>query len=150
MIGGGAGLPQLDRMTCIPFKRNQQDLARLLASCDLLVHPGDRETFGLIVLEAMACGIPVVGTIEGGVSELVEPGTGTLVEPNNVSRLCEGIEAIYARDREQLGTNALRHARENYDWNRILPQLLERYAGLMAARQRAELELEAERRIVAE
>lgn len=150
MIGGGSELPALDRMTCIPFKRNQQDLARLLASCDVLVHPGDRETFGLIVLEAMACGIPVIGTTVGGVSELVEPDTGLLVEPNSVPRLCEAIEAIYRRDMEQLGKNALRHAREHYDWNRILPQLLQRYAGLLAARQRAELELEAERLIVAE
>ncbi len=148
LIGGGMKLPQLDRMTCIPFKRNQQDLARLLASSDVLVHPGDRETFGLIVLEAMACGIPIVGTTGGGVSELVEPGTGILVQPNSVSQLCEGIEAIYRCDMAELGKNALRHAREQYDWNRIMPQLLQRYAGLLASRERAELE--AERIFVAE
>ncbi|MCC6072795.1 glycosyltransferase [Massilia sp. GCM10020059] len=148
MIGGGTRLPQLDRMTCIPFKRNQQDLARLIASSDVLVHPGDRETFGLIVLEAMACGIPVVGTTGGGVAELVEPGTGILVEPNSVAQLCEGIDAIYRCDMAELGKNALHHAREQYDWNRIMPQLLQRYAGLLASRQRAELE--AERIFVAE
>lgn len=148
MIGGGIKLPQLDQMTCIPFKRNQQDLARLIASCDVLVHPGDRETFGLIALEAMACGIPVVGTTDGGVSELVEPGTGILVKPNSVAQLCEGIDAIYRCDMAELGKNALRHAREHYDWNRIMPQLLQRYAGLLASRQRAELE--AERIFVAE
>ena len=148
LIGSGMKLPQLDRMTCIPFKRNQQELARLLASSDVLVHPGDRETFGLIVLEAMACGTPVVGTTEGGVSELVEPGTGILVEPNSVARLCEGIDAIYRCDMAELGKAALRHAREQYDWNRIMPQLLKRYAGVLATRERAELE--AERIFVAE
>lgn len=148
LIGGGMKLPPLDRMTCLPFKRNQQDLARLLASCDVLVHPGDRETFGLIVLEAMACGIPVVGTTAGGISELVEDGTGILVEPNSVSQLCEGIEAIYRCDMPELGKNALRHAREQYNWNRIMPQVLQRYAGLLATRERAELE--AERIFVAE
>jgi alpha-1,6-mannosyltransferase len=148
LVGGGMKLPQLDRMTCIPFKRNQQDLARLLASCDVLVHPGDRETFGLIVLEAMACGTPVVGTNGGGVAELVEPGTGILVEPNSVARLCEGIDAIYRCDMDEMGKNALRHAREQYDWDRIMPQLLQRYAGLLATRERGELE--SERIFVAE
>lgn len=142
LIGAGMALPSCERMTCVPFKRNQQDLARLIASSDVLVHPGDRETFGLIVLEAMACGIPVVGTSGGAVAELVEPGTGMLVEPNSVARLCEGIEAIYRSDYRQLGKNALRHAREHYDWNRIMPQLLQRYAGLLATRERAELEAE--------
>ncbi len=148
LIGGGMKLPPLERTTCIPFKRNQQDLARLIASCDVLVHPGDRETFGLIVLEAMACGIPVVGTNSGGVAELVEPSTGILVEPNSVAHLCDGIDAIYRCDIAQLGKNALRRAREQYDWNHIMPQLLQRYAGLLASRERAELE--AERIFVAE
>ena len=148
LIGGGTKLPAIERMTCVPFKRNQQDLARLIASCDVLVHPGDRETFGLIVLEAMACGIPVVGTSSGGVAELVDPSTGILVEPNSVAQLCEGIDAIYRCDMAQLGKNALRRAREQYDWNHIMPQLLQRYAGLLASRERAELE--AERIFVAE
>ncbi|MGZ8289854.1 MAG: glycosyltransferase [Telluria sp.] len=142
LIGGGGSVPKIEHMTCMPFKRNQQDLARLLGSCDALVHPGDRETFGLIVLEAMACGVPVVGTTAGGVAELVDADTGILVEPNNVERLCEGIEALYAADRAELGRNALRKVREQYDWNRILPQLLTRYAGLLASRERAELEAE--------
>ncbi|NML62232.1 glycosyltransferase family 1 protein [Massilia sp. RP-1-19] len=148
LIGGGVTLPPLDRVTCLPFKRNQQDLARLLGSSDVLVHPGDRETFGLIVLEAMACGTPVVGTTGGSVAELVEAGTGILVEPNSVARLCEGIDAIYRCDMDQLGKNALRHARARYDWHHIMPQMLQRYAGLLATRERAELE--AERIFVAE
>ncbi|RJG16608.1 glycosyltransferase [Massilia cavernae] len=142
LIGGGGNLPQIGQMTCVPFKRNQHDLARLLGSCDVLVHPGDRETFGLIVLEAMACGLPVIGTKGGAVSELVDTDTGLLVEPNSVARLCEGIEAIYGCDRAEMGRKALRKAREQYDWEHVLPQLLGRYAGLLASRERAELEVE--------
>jgi alpha-1,6-mannosyltransferase len=72
MIGGGIELPRYPQITHLPFKRDQRHLARLLASCDVLVHPGDCETFGLIVLEAMACGLPVVATTGGGVAELVD------------------------------------------------------------------------------
>ncbi|PWF54620.1 glycosyltransferase family 4 protein [Massilia glaciei] len=142
LIGGGAALPQHPQISFMPFKRDQRALARLLASCDVLVHPGDCETFGLIVLEAMACGLPVVASNGGGVAELVDPDTGILVAPDSVAQLCEGIEAIYQSDREALGQNACRKARANHDWNQIVPQLLGRYAGLLATRERAELQAE--------
>jgi alpha-1,6-mannosyltransferase len=142
LIGGGTELPRFPQITYVPFKRDQRQLARLLASCDVLVHPGDCETFGLIVLEAMSCGLPVVGTAAGGVAELVDEQTGILAQPNNAANLAEAIEAIYQRDLAQLGQNARRKAQDHYDWNQILPQLLQRYAGLLASGERAALEVE--------
>jgi alpha-1,6-mannosyltransferase len=142
LVGGGAELPRYPQISHIPFKRDQRQLARLLASCDLLVHPGDCETFGLIVLEAMACGLPVVGTSGGGVAELVDEQTGTLAQPNNAASLAEAIDATFARDLRRLGANARRKAQEHYDWNQILPQLVARYGSLLASHARAELEAE--------
>ena len=139
LIGSGDPLPRYPQITYVPFRRDQRQLARLLASCDALVHPGDCETFGLIVLEAMACGLPVVATTGGGIAELVDKSTGVLVAPNNLDSLCAGIEDLFRQDRAQLGANALRKARDHYDWDRIVPQLLDRYAGLLASRGRAEV-----------
>ena len=138
LIGGGADLPRYPQITYIPFKRNQRQLARLLASCDVLVHPGDCETFGLIVLEAMACGLPVVATTGGGVAELVDERTGVLAAPNSVDSLAAAIEAIYARDLAQLGANARRKAAEYYDWDQILPQVMRRYQAVLGQRERGE------------
>ncbi|MFC5459212.1 glycosyltransferase family 4 protein [Massilia niabensis] len=134
MVGGGLDLPRYPQITYLPFKHNQRQLARLLASCDVLVHPGDCETFGLIVLEAMACGLPVVATTGGGVAELVDDQTGILAEPNCVDSLAGAIEAIYERDMAQLGANARRKAAECYDWNEILPQVMRRYHGVLGTR----------------
>jgi alpha-1,6-mannosyltransferase len=131
LVGGGGVLPYCDRVTHIPFRRDQRQLARLLASCDVLVHPGDVETFGLIVLEAMACGLPVVATNKGGVAELVDTETGILAEPNDVSSLAGAIEAIYQRDLVRMGEAARRKAVERYDWNEILPQVIARYDVLL-------------------
>ena len=148
LIGAGQPLPRYPQITYMSFKRDQRTLARLLASCDVLVHPGDCETFGLIVLEAMACGLPVVGARGGGVAELVDEASGILVAPNSVDSLCAGIEAIYRHGLEQRAEAAWRKAQEQYDWNRIMPQLMHRYAGLLASHERAELE--PERTCVAE
>jgi alpha-1,6-mannosyltransferase len=131
LVGGGDALPICDRVTHIPFQHDQRQLARLLASCDVLVHPGDRETFGLIVLEAMACGLPVVATNKGGVAELVDAETGILAEPNDVASLAGAIEAIYQRDLARMGQAARRKAVERYDWNEILPQVVGRYEALV-------------------
>lgn len=142
LIGGGDTLPQYPQISYIKFRRDQRALARLLASCDVLVHPGDCETFGLIVLEAMACGLPVVAVNGGGVAELVDDSTGLLVKPNNVQALCSGIDAIFRRDLERMSLAASGKARAHYDWNIIMPQLMNRYASLLALRERADLEAE--------
>ncbi|HEX8614912.1 MAG TPA: glycosyltransferase [Telluria sp.] len=142
LIGGGGEVPRCAQVSVIKFQRDQCVLARLLASCDVLVHPGDCETFGLIVPEAMACGLPVVGTRGGSVAELIDDSTGIVVAPNSVGSLADGIEAIYGKDLAGMSHAASRKAREQYDWNRIMPQLMNRYAGLLASRARADLEAE--------
>jgi len=138
--GGGEQLPPSPHFTCLPFQAGSARLARLIASCDLLVHAGDSETFGLVVLEAMACGLPVLGVAAGGVRELVDADTGLLVPPDNVALLAAGIDALFQRDLPALGVNARRKMVERYDWDIIVPQLMTRYAGLLASHQRAELE----------
>jgi len=142
LVGGGDPLPQHAQLSFMPFKRDQCELAGVLASCDVLVHPGDCETFGLIVLEAMACGLPVVGTSSGGVAELVDDQTGILARPNDADSLAGAIEAIYARDLVRLSVNARRKAAEHYDWSQVFPQLMHRYGSLLAARSGARRALE--------
>lgn len=143
MIGSGdaGSIPGVSasHVTCLPFERDPHTLARLLASCDALVHPGDQETFGLVVLEALASGLPVVGMRAGGVAELVTPDVGLLVEPGCAGALAAGIAAIYRTDRKRLAINARRLAVEQYDWDVIIPQLFRHYTGLINTPLRTEL-----------
>jgi alpha-1,6-mannosyltransferase len=141
LIGGGGNVAVHPAITRLPFCRDQRVLARLLAGCDVLVHPGDCETFGLIVLEAMACGLPVVAT-GGAITELVDERSGVVVRPDSAASLAEGIAAIYDGDRAALGGAARRRACEHYDWNQITPQLLRRYGRLLARARTSELDME--------
>lgn len=143
MVGSGAQLPPSPHVTCLPFQRNVQSLAELIASCDVLLHAGDQETFGLIVLEAMACGIPVVGVAAGGVGELVDPGTGVLVLPRSAQALAEGVDHLFRQDLAALGGNARRKVVDGYEWSRVIPQMMHHYAGLFAAHKRPLFGLEA-------
>jgi alpha-1,6-mannosyltransferase len=127
-------------VTHIHFQHDAADLATLIASCDVLIHPGAQETFGLIVLEAMSCGIPVVGMKTGGVAELIDDDTGVTVEHGSLKALMDGISTIYERDLIKMGINARKKVQEQYDWDRIMPQFMNQYASLFSTqRQQSEL-----------
>lgn len=144
LVGSGDTLPCSKRVTCLPFQRDTRALAQLIASCDALVHPGDQETFGLIVLEAMACGIPVVGVAVGGVNELIDNDTGVRVAPGSGVALADGISQLYERDLRAMGENARRKVLERYDWRRVIPQLMGHYSGLFAAHRQADFGMETQ------
>jgi len=129
LVGSGNNLPEQDNVHCLPYEPTPARLARLLASCDALVHPGDKETFGLIVLEAMACALPVVGMDAGGVAELVDAEVGLLARPGSTEALAEAIAGLFERDREALRARARARA-EAYAWDSVLAQLVEHYEGL--------------------
>ena len=78
LIGAGAGAPSSDRVICMDYQSDPVDQAAILAGCDAFVHANDNEPFGLIVLEAMACGLPVIGIDAGGVAESVDASVGGL------------------------------------------------------------------------
>jgi len=107
-------------------------LARHLAACDALIHAGDRETFGLVVLEAMASGLPVIGTRAGALPELVVPGTGVLTEQVSRDGLVEATRTLFSLDRAAIGRRARRWAEEHYAWERTLSSLLGQYRRVLS------------------
>jgi alpha-1,6-mannosyltransferase len=109
-------------------------VSRLMASADAFVHAGDRETFGLVVLEAMASGIPVVGVDAGGVSELVQPGTGVLAPLAQARALAEAVETLFAMDAAALGARARRTVEQHWSWDQAFRGLVATYARLTGHR----------------
>jgi len=70
----------------------RDDVVRLLRGCKAFVLPSRFETFGIVILEAMACKKPVVATTAGGIPEIIENGqNGILVEPNDPKGLAEAL-----------------------------------------------------------
>lgn len=113
--------------------RTHEDLALALTCSDVLVAPSVNEPFGLVYLEAMASGMPVIATSSGGPPSFVnvvegEPD-GWLVTPDDERELCAAIvEAVHDRERrEAYGDNAARHIRATYSWDRLAEQVLEVY-----------------------
>ena len=121
--------------------RGHGDLPLGLASADCFVAPSTAEPFGLVYLEAMSCGLPVIGTQSGGPPSFVNvvPGEpdGWLVPPDDEAALADAIVgAIDAPDaRRWRGENAARHVRESYSWRGLAGRFTELYERVSDARR---------------
>jgi alpha-1,6-mannosyltransferase len=133
VIAGAADVGERpDNVTVLPFVESAAALARLLASADALVHAGDQETFGLILLEAMACGRGVIAPNDGAAPELVSADAGVLVPPRDADALAEGIVAFYERGPDALGVRARQCVEERYTWDCAMRGLLGIYRDALA------------------
>ena len=117
--------------TVLPFQSG--GLPGLLASCDVLVHAGELETFGLIVLEAFACGIPAVVVSAGAVAELVSPESGAVVAPRNPGEMAAAIRDVVARDPAALGAAARDWVAHHHSIDAVLHSLFGHYARLVGS-----------------
>ena len=91
-------------------------LAPLYAAADLLVWPAINEAFGMALLEAQACGLPVLAGAFGGVAGIVEDGkTGFLTAPGDVADFAAGLKRALASDLPALGRAARRKVERRHD-----------------------------------
>jgi len=115
--------------------RDQEQLALYYAAADVCAVPSLTESFGLVALEAMACGTPVVGTRVGGLQTLIEDGeSGLLVPAGDDTALAEAIHAVLTdhRLRTHLSHGARERA-ERFTWSRVGQRMTELYDKVLAA-----------------
>lgn len=130
----GPGMPTQDipaNVTVYPQYFDGAVLARWLASADAFIHAGAQETFGLVVLEAMASGLPVIGVNAGAVAELVAPGSGILADRATARALAEATEYLFLLNLRAIGGLARTRVEARWSWDSVFPQLLAHYARLI-------------------
>lgn len=133
IVGDGPLLPQLKeaqlpRTTFTGYLQGET-LAEAYASADLFVFPSTTETFGNVVLEALASGTPAIGARAGGVQEIIHhQQTGYLCTPRSVSDMTEAITYALRQPEilEQWSKNASHYARSQ-SWETILDQVIDHY-----------------------
>lgn len=115
-----------------------EDLARALASSDILFNPSVTEAFGNVTLEAMACALPVLAAMASGTSSIVRDNeTGFMVDVGDIDGFADALEA-YARDpklRQSHGEAGLAIARR-MDWDTINSAVIRAYQHAIVKRER--------------
>ena len=147
LVGTGPMPPRRsDRVRVIDFVADTTALASRFASADCFVHAGDQETFGLSLLEALACGTPAVVRRAGGLAEIVEPdgdvagGTsevacGIAVDTADPAAFADAIRAVAGAEGAERARRraAARSRAEAFGWDRVLSDVSARYAALIGA-----------------
>lgn len=124
----------------VGYEEDPLKVARYYQAADVYVHAARADNFPLTVLEALACGVPVVATDVGGISEQVEHGrTGFLVPPADAAAMAEGIESLLLDEglRRRLSANAASDAAEHFDLNRQAEQYLAWYRAILGSSSNA-------------
>ena len=120
---------------------DQQRLALFYAAADVCAVPSLTESFGLVALEAMACGTPVVGTRVGGLQTLIEHGqSGLLVPAGDYQALAESIAQVLTDPRLRMHlAHGARERAEHFSWRNVGDRVEALYAKILAG-EKSEVE----------
>ena len=109
----------------VVFLGEQEGVDRILSCSDLYLLPSEQESFGLSALEAMSCGVPVIGANAGGLPELVRHGeTGFITEVGDIDQMARHATELLANDdyRQTIGRQARQRVLDNFAEEAVVPQ----------------------------
>lgn len=107
--------------------KTHEELRKIYTISDVCVVPSREEAFGLVALEAIACGTPVVATKQGGIPDFVTEDVGILVEKENVEQLAEMITKILNKEKIFNAEYLENYAKNNYSQENFINKLIELY-----------------------
>lgn len=134
LVGDGEEREYLENLTdslgireCVEFvgRIPHERIPDYMHRADVFVLPSLSESFGLVNLEAMACGLPVVATRVGGIPDIIENGVnGYLIDPMNHEQIAEAVLKLLQDEasRKELSDNNRKEA-EKYRWNTVVATL---------------------------
>lgn len=115
-----------DRVTFLP-PQSRDNLVQIYRAADIVAVPSYNESFGLVAIEAQACGTPVVAAAVGGLPVAVRDGiSGALVDGHDPEAWAQTLGTVFAADAATLGTAAVEHA-STFSWAHTVDALLAGY-----------------------
>ncbi|WP_043449108.1 glycosyltransferase family 4 protein [Halotalea alkalilenta] len=127
MVGSHMPTQVPDNVSVVDRFVPQSELARLFASADALLHAGTHETFGLVVLEAMSSGLPVVVARAGALEENVDERFGRLCNPLDPLDMARATRELFEEDVRRLGRRARSQVERYHGWDAVVEGVVEHY-----------------------
>jgi glycosyltransferase involved in cell wall biosynthesis len=123
----------------IVYNPPQGDLVRLYNRAGAFVFVPRMEPFGLVALEAMACGAPVIGVPEGGVRESIREGTSGLLVPRDAAAIAQKLRYLLTDPEagRRIGAGAVRYVQEAWSWSRTIDRYEDFVGTLLKPREQS-------------
>lgn len=106
---------KIEKAVTIYGRLNRSEISAVYSKCDCFVLPSRFETFGVVYIEALAAGLPVIGTKCGGPEDIIDESTGLLIECDDISGLINAMEYMYCNS-------------ENYNADELKQIVMKRYS----------------------
>ncbi len=124
----------------VAFLGHRSDVPVVLAGLDALLHPSWTESFGMVVVEGLLAGLPVVATDVGAAAAILADGRyGRLVPPGDAAAMTAallGLARLAPAERRRLGAEGRDHARKHFSLSDMVLRTADVYRGLAASRAR--------------
>ncbi len=130
LVGADNGIPHRPNLKCIGFTSNVDELICLYSAADVLVNASNAETFGLVTVEAMACGTPVVAFNNTGSAELVNNQCGRLIPNGDLNALLNGVVEILNNGKDTYSAACRDYVCKNFEKNDQLQKYIDFYEKL--------------------
>lgn len=114
-------------VTWVDYCAEAPRLAGLYRAADLFVHPGVQETFGLVTLEAQACGTPVIGIRGSYMDRIIHSDQTLWARENSAGALAAAIEEMSHEDLSKTGARASRRVAAQYCWSHVFTRMFDLY-----------------------
>lgn len=125
---------KMDIKDRIIFTGMRDDVPRVMKSLDLLVLPSHHEGFGIVLMEAMAAGVPVIGSNVGGIPEVIEHNrSGLIIDPGSVEALSSAIDGLLSDPQKslQMAKNGRKRVEDVFSLERLGSELNGLYSNLL-------------------
>ncbi len=114
----------------------QKELPAFYSSADLSIVPSRVEPFGLVAVEALACGTPVIASKAGGLPDFINQEVGRLFKMNDADDLAQKIiKGLKNNDKKKKGQRAAEYALNNFSWSRVIDEVLAVYNSVLSGEE---------------
>jgi len=135
LVGKSEGGPERENLHYIGFTSNIDELVRLYSAADVFVNPSNVETFGLVTVEAMACGTPVVAYDNSGSSEIVTEDCGALVKDGNTEELLARVSEFLRQGKECYSAACREYVCKHFEKNRQVKEYISLYQQISSSNE---------------
>lgn len=108
----------------------RQEVVEKMHECDVFVLASDFETFGVVYIEALACGKPVIGTRNGGAEDIINETNGVLIDIDNVAQLSDTMKKMYTNEIKFDSNKIAEYTHKRYSSENVAAQLISIYKGV--------------------